>query len=277
MEDADGGRSGRLRPSGRVCSVVAVALLAAFGSLSGVSHAQIPPLPPETQPVTEVVSPIAAPACGNAILGATILAGTAPPEAREALELATANLFVVCGSIPIPPTAPTRCVDDDVLATVLAQVGGLAIGGALPVAPPSAGQVVDAIRILQQRFPVPADDEGLVVSLAAALDCRFAATTAPPGAVPTAPTDTGGTPPQIINGGLGLVPIGTGPSVPLGVLPPYAGDLPPAAAPVVPSGISAPAPGRPVSHPIWIVPLVAAVAAAVVGRGLLAARVSAER
>lgn len=241
-----------------------------FGGLSGISHAQLPPLPPETQPVTEVVSPIAAPACGNAILGATIVAGTAPPEAREALELATANVFVLCGSIPIPPMAPTHCADDDVVATVLALLGGATIGGALPVAPPSAGQVVDAIRILQTRFPVPADDEGLVVSLAAALDCRFAATTAPPGAVPAAPTDTGAGRPQVIDGGPGLVPIGMGPPVPIGVLPPSVDDLPPVAAPVAASRASGPAPGRPVSHPIWIVPLVAALAAGVVGRGLLA-------
>jgi hypothetical protein len=247
-------------------SVGALVILA-FGSVAATSHAQVPPLPPETQPALEGVSPIVAPACGNAILGATILAGTAPPEAREALELATANVFVLCGSIPIPPTAPTHCVDDDVLATVLTQVGGATIGGALPVAPPGAGQVVDAIRILQDRFPVPADDEGLVASLAAALDCRFASVSAPtPGRTPTA--DVGDTPGgQVIDGPPVLVPIGTGAPIPVGALGVTDSVRNVAVAPVVPSRASGP--GRPVSHPIWIVPVLLAAVGLVVGRGLL--------
>jgi hypothetical protein len=240
-----------------------------FGPLAGTSSAQVPPLPPETQPALEVVSPIAAPACGNAILAATIVAGTAPPEAREAIELLTANVFVVCGSIPIPPTAPTHCVDDEVLATVLAQLGGAVIGGALPVAPPGAGQVVDAIRILQERFPVPADDESLVASAAAALDCRFAAVSAPtPGRTPTTDDDTGGFVPA--DEVPVLVPIGSGPPIPLRVLGGTDDVRNVAVAPVVPSSASTPGPGRPVSHPIWVVPLVVAAAASAIARGLLA-------
>ena len=253
----------------RLRAALAAVVVLAFGALAPTSVAQVPPLPPEVQPPLEVVSPIAAPACGNAILGATIIAGTAPPEAREAIELATANIFVLCGSVPIPPSAPTHCVDEEVMATVLAQLGGLTIGGALPVAPPSAGQVVDAIRILQERFPVPADDESLVASAAAALECRFASVSAPaPGRTPSAPDDTTDGPPVITDGGPGLVPIGTGPPIPIGVLPPLAGP-PPVAAPTVQTSASAPAP-RPVGYPILLAPVIVGALAILVGRGLLA-------
>jgi hypothetical protein len=247
---------------------VGALVILVFGSVAATSGAQVPPLPPETQPALEGISPVVAPACGNAILGATILAGTAPPEAREALELATANVFVLCGSIPIPPSAPTHCVDDDVLATVLTQVGGATIGGALPVAPPGAGQVVDAIRILQDRFPVPADDEGLVASLAAALDCRFASVSAPtPGRTPTA--EIGDTPAAPVTGGSPvLVPIGTGPPIPVSALGVTDAVRNVAVAPVVPS--SASGRGRPVSHPLWIVPVLLVVVGLAIGRGLLA-------
>ena len=252
-------------------ALVAAVLVLAFGTITRTSGAQLPPVPvpEEAEPVLDVTSPVAAPACGNAILAATILAGTAPPEAREALEIATANVFVACGQIPVPPRAQTKCVDDEVLAAVLAQVGGATIGGALPVAPPSTGQVVDALAVLQEHFPVPADDESVLASLAAALDCRFASTSAPtPGAVPSAPDDTG--PQRPIDGGPGLVPTETGTLIPLGVLRPLAVE-PPLRAGVVPSSSSPPAPRR-VGHPIFLVPLLIAAAGVVVGRGLLARR-----
>ncbi len=258
-------------PSGkRLRAATGAVLLFAFGALAPASRAQVPPLPPEVRPALEVVSPVVAPACGNAILGATIVGGTAPPEAREAIELATANIFVLCGSVPIPPSAPTHCVDEEVMATVLAQLGGLTIGGALPVAPPSAGQVVDAIRIVQERFPVPADDESLVASAAAALECRFASVSAPtPGRTPSAPEDTTDGPPVITDGGPGLVPIGTGPPIPVGVLPPLAG-VPSLAAPTVPTGASAPEAPRPVGYPILLAPVIIGALAILVGRGLVA-------
>jgi hypothetical protein len=252
-------------------ALVAAAVVLAFGAVARTSGAQLPPIPvpEETKPVLEVTSPVAAPACGNAILAATILAGTAPPEAREALEIATANVFVACGQIPVPPRAQTQCVDDDVLATVLAQVGGATIGGALPVAPPSTGQVVDALAILQAHFPVPADDESVLASLAAALDCRFASTSAPtPGTRPSAPDDQ--SPPQLIDGGAGLVPVGTGTQIPLGVLRPLAVE-PPLRAGVAVSSASPPAPRR-VGYPIFLVPIVIAAACVLLGRGLLAKR-----
>jgi hypothetical protein len=257
-------------------ALVAVTAVAAFGTIAGTSGAQVPPVPvpEEAKPALEVTGPIAGPACGNAILAATILAGTAPPQAREALEIATANVFVACGQVPVAPRAQTRCVDDEVLATVLAQVGGVTIGGALPVAPPSTGQVVDAITILQEHFPVPADDEGLLASLAAALDCRFATTSAPkPGAVPSPPDDLGAGP-QPTDGGPGLVPTGVGGTIPLGVLPPLA-DEPPLAAPIVPISSSSGGRPRPVGYPILLAPVIIGAAAVIVGRGLLARRAGA--
>jgi hypothetical protein len=228
--------------------------------------AQVPPLPPETQGPLEILSPVVQPACGNALLAATVVAGTVPPETQEALGLLTANLFVVCGSVPRPVTAPTRCADADVVETVLALLSGSPIGGA-PVAPPGAGQVVDAITILQDRFPIPADDEGLVATAAAALACQAGATRPAPTAA--VPSDDYGTfsPPATVP-----VPVGSA-SGPVGFDAPTLGSVAPApvlAAPVMASSSAPASEPRRVSYPLFLIPLVVLVAAVVVGRGLIA-------
>jgi hypothetical protein len=247
--------------------LLAAASIAAL-AFGPVAVAQVPPLPPETQGPLEVVAPIAHPACGNAIIVATILSATAPVQSREALELVTANIFTACGSVPVPATVRTRCADDEAVASVLALVSAPVIGGALPVAPPSAGQVVDAIRILQDRFPVPADDEGLLATLADALECRFAA--APrPSRVYAPPDDGGFVPPPgaLLVPGAGLVPVGD--LMPGTIEPDGLSTSPDLAEPVLQSA-PAPEPMNPVSHPLFLVPLILIAAAVLIGRGLIA-------
>jgi hypothetical protein len=235
------------------------------------AHPASAQLPPEVQQQLEIVSPLVAPQCGNAILVATILAGTVPEQAQEAIKLVTSDIYVACGSIPVTERAPTHCVDDDVMATVLAQLGGTLIGGALPVGTPGAGQVVDAIDVLREHLPIPADDESLVAMAAAALECRFATTAPhPPVYVPDDTEPGPGAEPEPAQAPVEavLTPIGgssvltVAPTIPSAVAPQVLGPF--AASPV---DASRP---RPVSYPIWIAILVLAVAALIVGRGLLA-------
>ena len=267
------------RSATRALHIVAAFALAAALIVPSLTQAradaQVPPLPPFPEQVNDLIqvtSPVAAPLCGNVIFANTIVIGTVPPELKEPLEVVTANIYAGCALIPPPANAPSRCLDQDVTATVLAQLTGTAIGGALPIAPPGGGQVIDAIDILLERYG--GGDPGVVPALAAALACQ-AASTNPAPTTPTTPAipDDDGSPPggqrQDVIGSIGGPDGVVNEAIPAGgtVDTPSAFDVLPPQAQAVPA--SSRLPTRPVGYPIVVVPLVVAAVAFVIGRGLL--------
>jgi hypothetical protein len=249
--------------------LLAVCALTAVGSLA---DAQLPPPPAEAGPVTDVLSPTVHPQCGNAILAATIAASTLPPELREPAEVATANVIAACGYVPRPSRTPTRCAADETVTGAVNQAGGAAIGGALPVAPPTAGQVVDTVAAIEALAAQQLGPIGIAASVAGALSCTLAS--APPAAPPSSPETDSGT--FIPNPPEGAEPSSVFPTIPLGPgLAPVALDVPPyadvqAAEPVAAS----PSAPRDVSYPVFLVPIVLLGAGVVLTRGLLTSRAS---
>ena len=115
-----------------------VAALVVVASAAGMraASAQIPPipvptLPPQVQPVFEILAPTLYPQCGAAAL-VTIVAGQGAPQLSDDVFAATAPVFVICGQVPRPGTQ-LQCVLDlqqqAVIGAALAQAGApLALG-----------------------------------------------------------------------------------------------------------------------------------------------------
>lgn len=253
-----------MRRSRRV-AVLTAGASALLVFLAPAAMAQIPPLPPppvppQALPVLEIVSPVAHPACGNAILATTIVVAVAPAELREPLELATSNTYVVCGSIPPPVGERTQCEIDQTVQELGNQILGAAIGAPLFVPPPKVGQVFDSLIALEDRLPAPLNDVGAAAVLAPILTCVAAAAPAPPVA-PSPPGETT-TPPEFPGPGFAPPP-GFVPDVPS-----FAAAAPPPSPPLERS--LRPAALKAISHPIFVVPLLVIAMATVFGRGLLA-------
>jgi hypothetical protein len=261
----------------RLVAALAVAAALAVPSMTWTSaDAQVPPLPPfpaEVNDLIQVTSPVLHPLCGNVLFANTIVIGTVPPELKEPLEVATANIYAGCALIPAPAHAASRCLDQDVTSTVLAQLSGSLIGGALPIAPPGGGQVVDAIDILLERYG--GGDPGVVPALESALACQ-AATTTPPGNAPTEPGDPapGDTTP-------GVTPIGepSGPTpgaspgdatvVPIGEIVAPSSGFDVAAPPAQAANAAARLETRSIGPVIVVLPIVLLAVALLIGRGLV--------
>jgi hypothetical protein len=90
------------------------------------------PLLQPLQPLLEVISPIAYPACSDAVL-VSILGGALgiplPPE----LSNVTGPLLVLCGSVPIPATNTRTCALDQQAQAVLAELTKPLLGSGLPI------------------------------------------------------------------------------------------------------------------------------------------------
>ena len=82
----------------------------------------LPPLPPQLQPALELISPIAAPGCANAVLVGVLVPSLGVPIPPE-LQTALGPLFVVCGSIPQPSGNGRTCTLDLTLQDLLSQAG----------------------------------------------------------------------------------------------------------------------------------------------------------
>lgn len=159
----------------------------------------LPPLPPETQPVLEVVAPIVSPQCGNATLVVALapgLIGTATgPLPIDILPL-LGPAFVICGSVPVP-AADTQlvCAADDQVLAALTQVTLAAAGIPPPVDIRIVGPLAEILVKVQDSLPAPANTAGLGEMAVATLACRPLHNTTPapaatPAVEPVAPTDT---------------------------------------------------------------------------------------
>ena len=154
------------------------------------ARAQIPPPPPETAPVFEVIAPTVSPACGNALLVAVLAPGLIAGQTGGALPIdpspAIGPLFVVCGAVPAPPARLSCDADRSVNETANAIAAGVA-GTPLPVGADPFGNIVEQTVVLEDKLPPPANATGVTDQLVAVLNCKAATSVKTP-AVPTEPS-----------------------------------------------------------------------------------------
>ncbi|HJT38253.1 MAG TPA: hypothetical protein VJ818_07500 [Actinomycetota bacterium] len=157
------------------------ALVGAFVVLSlalgaHAAGAQVPPLPPipeptlppQVQPVFELLAPTLYPQCGTAALG-MILAGQEAPQLGPDLFTLGAPIFVVCGSVPRPGTQLQCLLDAQqqaALAAVIAQAGA-----ALPLGLHPEGDVVEQTLVVEDQLPAQVKALGAGKAVSSILGC----------------------------------------------------------------------------------------------------------
>lgn len=182
-----------MKRSGARAATLVATLLLVLGVGVTPAFAQVPPLPPlpqptippEAQPVFEVIAPTVYPPCGAATLVVFLGSGNAP-QIAPLLLTATGPVVVVCGSVPPPPQQYTCLLDvqqQEALNTVFAQAGV-----PMPFYLHPEGDVVSQTILLVDLLPAPASTSGLQATLPELLVCSTPASTAPvPRDQPTTP------------------------------------------------------------------------------------------
>jgi len=170
-------------------------------SLAGVipsASAQIPPLPkvpipPQAQPVFEVLAPTIYPQCGTATLAvfeagttAQALPGTINNQLNDQVGLpppgtipnpplgadvytATAPVFAICGQVPRPQQQLT-CIFDAQAQQVVTAAAAQA-GLAVPLGLHPEGDAIEQAIVLEDRLPPPANSKGLGQTAVLFLGC----------------------------------------------------------------------------------------------------------
>jgi hypothetical protein len=159
----------------------AAALALGILTFASPAGAQIPPLPlptipPEAQPVLEIVAPIVSPQCGNATLVVAlapgIVGGAVGPLPIDILPL-LGPAFVICGSVPVPaPDSQLVCAVDDQILAAITQVTLAAAGIPPPVDLRIVGPLAEILVGVEDNLPAPANTAGLGETAAATLACR---------------------------------------------------------------------------------------------------------
>ncbi|HZN15639.1 MAG TPA: hypothetical protein VFB78_15325 [Acidimicrobiales bacterium] len=169
-----------------------VALIAAcIGLGAAPALAQVPPLPvpavpPEAQPVLEIVAPIVSPQCGNATLVVALAPGVvgslgAPLPVNILPVLGPA--FIICGTVPAPKSSTLLvCAIDDQTLAAIAQITVAAAGIPPPVDTRLVGPLVETTYVIEDNLPPPANTAGLADMAKATLACRSSRDSATPGA-----------------------------------------------------------------------------------------------
>jgi hypothetical protein len=145
----------------------------------------LPTVPPEAQPVLEVIGPIASPYCGNATLVVALLPGLLGGAGLPALPINIFPLlgpaFVVCGSIPPPDgSSLVVCAADDQVLALLSTVTVAAAGIPPPVDTRIVGPLVEVVAVLEDQLPPPLNSNGVAAQVRGALACRAARDTPAP-------------------------------------------------------------------------------------------------
>ncbi|MFY9586293.1 MAG: hypothetical protein WAT66_02425 [Actinomycetota bacterium] len=163
--------------------VASLLLVLGFGATPAL--AQVPPipplpqptLPPEAQPVLEVISPTVYPQCGSATLLVFLGSANLPPQIAPQIRSAAGPVFVVCGTVPRPPQQYTCLLDvqqQEALSTVFAQAG---------VPPPlfihPEGDLVEQTILVVDLLPPPASDSEILTTLPQLLVCSTQSGTGP--------------------------------------------------------------------------------------------------
>jgi len=152
--------------------VATLVVVASAAWVRGAS-AQIPPipvptLPPQVQPVFEVLAPTVYPQCGAAAL-VTIVAGQNAPQLSDDVFAATAPVFVICGQFPRPGTQ-LQCVLDlqqqAVISAAFAQTGTPLALGLHP-----EGDLVEQTVTVEDQLPPQLKSIGAGKTVSSILGC----------------------------------------------------------------------------------------------------------
>ena len=233
--------------SGVVTALIVVA------SASGIraASAQIPPipvptLPPQVQPVFEILAPTLYPQCGVAAL-VTIVAGQNAAQLSEEIFSATAPVFVICGNVPRPGTQ-LQCVLDlqqqAVVSAALAQAGAPLALGLHP-----EGDLIEQTITVEDQLPAQVKAAGAGKTVSSILGC------APITSTPPAQGDYSSAPGSIPSSYPGYPLPSTAPVAPINL--PYNPAPALSATPPLPPVVSAVTPaGEAVRYAaIWLLPL----------------------
>lgn len=166
----------------------ALGMFVLMGLAAGVgpAAAQIPPLPqpsipPEAQPVLEVLAPTIYPQCGTATLVVFLFGSSVAPAISPELAplgyQATGPVFAVCGAVPRPPVQYTCLLDRQVQEAINAVT--LQAGAAVPLGLHPQGDVVEQTILVVDRLPPPASTSGLQAILPPLLVCAVPASSTP--------------------------------------------------------------------------------------------------
>jgi hypothetical protein len=155
-----------------LCSFVLLSFAAVIPSAS----AQVPPIPPlpqpsippQGQPVLEILAPTIYPQCGTATL-VVFLIGSSESAIAPQLYSATAPLFAVCGQVPRPGTQLT-CIFDAQAQQLVNGAGGQA-GASLPLGLHPEGDAVEQTIVVEDKLPPPANSVGAGRTAALFLGC----------------------------------------------------------------------------------------------------------
>lgn len=196
-------------------SIATAAVIVAFapGAAAQVSipALPVPTLPPQAQPVLEVLGPVVLPQCATAtVVGVLAPALVGPSLPSLPVDVNTfglfAPVFTICGQFP-PAGDKVRfvCAVDDQVAALASVVGQNTIGAALPLDTRLVGPAVEVVGVVQDNLPQQARAKDLQKLAEQSLACRvYGATTQPtpstPGTEPAPTFDE----PVVINDGAPL-------------------------------------------------------------------------
>jgi hypothetical protein len=132
------------------------------------TDALIPLLDP-LQPVLEVISPIAWPACANALL-VSVLPGAAGVQVPPELANVTGPLLVLCGAVPIPKANGRTCQLDAQAQALLTELTKPVLGSGLPVEVAPTKWLTGLLDNIVDLIPIPGVPLGSTI--AATLQCQ---------------------------------------------------------------------------------------------------------
>jgi len=172
--------------------VFAAFVVLGLGLGSHAASAQLPPppvvpplpfptLPPEAQPVFELIGPTVSPYCGTAALAIFLVGSSGNQQGVElgpTVFSATTPVFVVCGAVPRPPQQ-LQCLIDKQISEQLAQIEGAVAGAGVPLGLAPVGNAVQQVITIEDELPPPANSQGLGTTAVATFGCTVAAQTSP--------------------------------------------------------------------------------------------------
>jgi hypothetical protein len=161
-------------------------LMAAMLSFSSVSfwsvRAAPAPLPPQVQPVLELVSPTVSPLCADSAIAVALIPGalkgvTLPP----ALYTLLGPVVVLCGSVPLPHGRYSCALD----AAAVKQLAALSptVGTLAPVLPAPLATLVQQVAYVENQV-TPGSPLHLALTIAATIQC-VGASAPPPSSSPS--------------------------------------------------------------------------------------------
>lgn len=161
-------------------------MLLCLGALAPAGAIDLPPLPPQTQPVLDLLAPTVSPVCGNAalvvVLAPSLASGVAiPPDVLSLL----GPVLEVCGAVP-SQKGGYNCALDAAGQALLGQLEAQAIGAPLPVAAQPENMAVGQVAAIENQL-TPGTPLHLTPTVVGTLQCKPTTSTEAPTPTPPPP------------------------------------------------------------------------------------------